>query len=219
MVLGDGLATEARRRYGLPGLGMIAAEEGDSALAIRVYGPLKNLGWPMPVTNLRILGLVAKTMNRLDLARTHFEDNLSFCRKAGFKPELAWTCHDYAEMLLPHDAAMDRGSAATIKSLLDESEPLAAQLAMKPLVAKLATLRAGLAPRRHGRPDYPDGLTEREVEVLRLVAAGKSNREIGDGLFISENTVIRHVSNIFGKIGVANRTEAAAYASKRGLVG
>ncbi len=58
----------------------------------------------------------------------------------------------------------------------------------------------------------PDGLSEREIEVLRLIVDGRSNREIGDELVIAPNTVARHVSNIFDKIGAANRAEAAAYA-------
>ena len=63
----------------------------------------------------------------------------------------------------------------------------------------------------------PDGLSAREVEVLRLIAAGRSNQQIADELVISLNTVARHVSNIFDKTGVANRAEAAAYALRRGL--
>ena len=63
----------------------------------------------------------------------------------------------------------------------------------------------------------PDGLTPREVEVLRLVANGKSNQEIASELVISYNTVTNHVKNILGKTGCANRTEAAAYAIPRGL--
>jgi DNA-binding NarL/FixJ family response regulator len=62
------------------------------------------------------------------------------------------------------------------------------------------------------------GLSHREVEVLRLIAAGKSNAQIADELVISQNTVIRHVSNIFGKIGAANRAEAASYATRNGIV-
>ncbi|MEV4572821.1 response regulator transcription factor [Nonomuraea jabiensis] len=58
----------------------------------------------------------------------------------------------------------------------------------------------------------PDGLTVREVEVLRLVAGGLSNAEIGSAFFIAETTVKTHINNAFAKIGVRNRTEAAAYA-------
>jgi DNA-binding NarL/FixJ family response regulator len=53
--------------------------------------------------------------------------------------------------------------------------------------------------------------------VLRLIASGKTNREIAAALAISLNTVARHISNIFGKVGAANRTEAAAYAHRHGL--
>jgi DNA-binding CsgD family transcriptional regulator len=60
-------------------------------------------------------------------------------------------------------------------------------------------------------------LSEREIEVLRLVAAGKSNQEIADELVISVNTVIRHVSNIFAKTGATNRAQATAFAKDRGI--
>jgi DNA-binding NarL/FixJ family response regulator len=62
-------------------------------------------------------------------------------------------------------------------------------------------------------------LTAREVEVLRLVAAGKSNRAIAAELVISEKTVARHVSNIFTKLGLSSRSAATAYAYQHGLVG
>jgi DNA-binding NarL/FixJ family response regulator len=60
-------------------------------------------------------------------------------------------------------------------------------------------------------------LTTRELEVLSLVAAGHTNREIGERLFISEKTAVRHVSNIFGKLGVHTRAEAARAAAESGL--
>jgi ATP/maltotriose-dependent transcriptional regulator MalT len=65
---------------------------------------------------------------------------------------------------------------------------------------------------------YPDGLTGREVEVLRLVASGATNREIAAELVISEKTVARHLSNIFGKIAVPSRAAATAYAYEKHLV-
>ncbi len=66
--------------------------------------------------------------------------------------------------------------------------------------------------------ELPDGLTEREGQVLRLMAAGKTNQQIADELFIAPNTVANHVKNILSKTQTANRTEAAAYASSRDLV-
>jgi len=61
------------------------------------------------------------------------------------------------------------------------------------------------------------GLSSRELEVLRLVSAGRSNREIGDILFISEKTASRHLSNIFSKLGIRTRAEAARVAAEQGL--
>ena len=65
--------------------------------------------------------------------------------------------------------------------------------------------------------DLVSDLSPREVEVLRLLAAGKSNQQIADELVISINTVNRHVSNIYAKAGVANRAEAATYAARNGI--
>jgi DNA-binding NarL/FixJ family response regulator len=61
-------------------------------------------------------------------------------------------------------------------------------------------------------------LTSRELEVLALVAAGKTNRSIAADLFISEKTVARHVSNIFAKLGLSSRAAATAYAYEHELV-
>jgi NarL family two-component system response regulator LiaR len=67
------------------------------------------------------------------------------------------------------------------------------------------------------RTPTPEPLSEREMEVLRLLAQGKSNREIADQLVITELTVRTHVSNILGKLHLASRTQAALYALKEGL--
>ncbi len=67
------------------------------------------------------------------------------------------------------------------------------------------------------RPPTPEPLTEREVEVLQLVARGCSNQDIADHLVITEATVRSHVSNILGKLHLASRTQAALYALRRGL--
>ncbi|HEY6103264.1 MAG TPA: response regulator transcription factor, partial [bacterium] len=67
-------------------------------------------------------------------------------------------------------------------------------------------------------PDSPETLTERETDVLRLVAEGKANKEIAQGLGIGEKTVKTHVSSILAKLGLQSRTQAALYAARIGIV-
>jgi DNA-binding CsgD family transcriptional regulator/tetratricopeptide (TPR) repeat protein len=99
---------------------------------------------------------------------------------------------------------------------LRRAAPLAESLGARPLAEEIAALsrQAGVSLAEGARHDEPGhlGLTSREFEVLRLVAAGQSNREIAATLFISPKTASVHVSNILGKLGAATRTEAAAKA-------
>ena len=98
------------------------------------------------------------------------------------------------------------GDAAASAMELDAARQVFRQLGAAP---DLAAIEA--------RPKTVSGLSTREVEVLRLVAAGKSNRSIASQLVISEKTVARHVSNIFTKLGLSNRAAATAYAYEHGL--
>ena len=84
------------------------------------------------------------------------------------------------------------------------------------LMAAVATREPPSAPASQA-PAPPDDLTERELEVLRLIAAGLNNRQIADRLVISEKTVKTHVSSILGKLHVEDRTQAAVYALRHGL--
>ena len=103
-------------------------------------------------------------------------------------------------------------------SLIDGALPLGdAEKGVAAVEAFLAEMPAKDSPGRRDDAPLIHGLTAREVEVLRLLAMGKSNAQIADELVISPNTVNRHVSNIYAKSGAANRVEAAAYATRNGL--
>ena len=199
------------------GLSLLAAQSGNAERASEQYGhlvPIPRVYLAGLITSDRILGLLSQTMGNLDQATEHFEDSLTFCRKAGYLPELAWTCHDYADTLLQRNGPGDHEKA---KSLMEESLSISTELGMRPLMERVAALqeRAEAHPAR--APAYPDGLSHREVEVLRLIAAGKSNREIAEELFISPNTAGHHVSNLLNKTGSSNRVELANYAARHDL--
>jgi DNA-binding CsgD family transcriptional regulator/tetratricopeptide (TPR) repeat protein len=144
----------------------------------------------------------------------------------------AATAWDALERPAPAAYARFRSAEAAIGGRGDRA-PAAANLR----TAHATAIRLGAVPirdeierlARHARidleiatrPDSPKhelGLTEREAEVMRLVAAGRSNQQIADTLFITRKTASVHVSNIIGKLGVANRVEAAAIAQRLGLV-
>ena len=154
-------------------------------------------------------------MGNLDQATEHFEDSLAFCRRAGYHPELAWTCCDYAEMLIERNDPGDRAKATT---LFDESLSISTELGMRPLMERVVAHQELLETRPGRMPAFPDGLTQREVEVLELICGGKTDREIGEELFISVNTVGNHVRSILSKTHSANRAEAATYAGRHGLI-
>jgi DNA-binding NarL/FixJ family response regulator len=99
---------------------------------------------------------------------------------------------------------------------MERATGLGARLLVDRLTA--LTQRAGFAVPSQSTPTPLAGLTSRELEVLQLVAAGRSNGEIGTALFISTKTASVHVSNILAKLGVSGRGEAAALAHRLGLV-
>jgi len=123
-----------------------------------------------------------------------------------------------AALALTHAAriAMAERAGREARARLRRAGPIAQRLGAAPLAAQIADLtrRAGT----EGGADDP-GLTGRELEVLRLVAAGQSNREIAAALVISPKTASVHVSNILGKLSAATRTEAAVKAHELGLIG
>lgn len=161
------------------------------------------------------LGLLDLTLSLPEQALRRFQQAAALAGRMQARPMVAMSREGQARALLALDRPGDRPQAT---ALLGEVTATAQALGIEQLGERADTLRAAAtaAPRASA---WPAGLTGREVEVLRLIAAGQSNRAIAEALYISPNTVLHHVSSIFVKLGVANRAEAAAYAIRQGLAG
>ena len=123
-------------------------------------------------------------------------------------------------------AALAAGASGFLLKDAPEAQLLAAIRTVTQGVALLAPsvtrrLVAALAPRQEPRPTEPDlaSLTDREVDVLRLVARGQSNADIARSLGIGESTVKTHISRVLAKLGLVSRTQAVVVAYESGLVG
>jgi DNA-binding CsgD family transcriptional regulator len=187
------------------------AHEGVASLVYPMFAPLAGtnimIGHGVACYGAadRYLGMLAATLGDTDGATRHFEAALKLNRQMGASTWLAHTAYEYGRMLLDRRDS-DRGG-----QLLAEAALLAETVGMPTLLARAQALApASSSP-------LPDGLSIRELDVLQLMARGLSNREIGTTLFISEHTAANHVRSILRKTACANRTEATAYAYRRGL--
>ncbi len=122
-------------------------------------------------------------------------------------------------MSSPYESARVKVQVArALRTLGDEESAMSELAAARRTFRELGTVPADDEAARLLEPAaLPDGLTAREAEVLRLVASGKSNSQIAAELVLSDKTVARHLSNIFGKLDVSSRTAAAAYAFEHQL--
>jgi DNA-binding CsgD family transcriptional regulator len=160
----------------------------------------------------RYLGMVAAASGERDLARSHLEVALAVDGGMGAWTWLAHTQYHLGRLLR---SGGDGGDRERGDDLLRQAATLAERIGMPTLLGRIAALGG---PAR-GPGAAPDGLSPRELQILRLVSQGLSNREIGRELTVSEHTAANHVRSILRKTGSANRTEAAAYAHRRGLSG
>ena len=128
------------------GLALLAVQQGDQTAGEENYAYLVGQrGTMIPTVSSvdRLLGLLSQTMGNLDQAVGHFEDALAFCCKAGYRPELAWTCYDYADCLLvgAHGRAPLRDDRQKAVILLEESLTISRELSMRPLVERVTALK------------------------------------------------------------------------------
>jgi DNA-binding CsgD family transcriptional regulator len=159
----------------------------------------------------RALGELDTEAGRFRDAETHLTAALSLATACAAPYERALTLLAQAELRV----AQQRRDDAT--ALLDEVRAILTPLGANPALARADALAAKLGATHTSAPAYPADLSAREVEVLRLIAAGRTNREIADALFLSPGTVNVHVTHILTKTNSTNRTEAALFARDHGL--
>lgn len=207
----DEAQDRARRCHLLPAHVEIMQAAGDVEAARRASEKLSSFAKTLdaPVLHARALqargtvclaeGKARDALDPLRNARRMWQDVQAPYRIARTRVLLASACREIGDRDL---ADME----------LDAARRTFRELGATPDLTRVRERRAPDAPTSAG------GLTERELEVIRLVASGKTNREIGEQLFISEKTVARHVSNILSKVNVSNRAAATAYAYEHDLV-
>ena len=233
----DGFDLQRSPRYGWP---LLAAGARACGVGLGYAAAAPDHGLAEPARHLldRLRGLAEKLTATGPLEEAHRLTFAAESARADAVPDVA--CPDLLAMwdeaaqawdrlgqpyqigyalLRAAEAALDRGNRDGAAERLSRAAPLADGLGAGPLRERIGSLARRA---RLGLPSGPAGeqapgilgLTAREAEVLRLVAAGRSNRDIAAELFISAKTASVHVSNILAKLDVGSRTEAAAVAHR-----
>jgi DNA-binding CsgD family transcriptional regulator len=165
----------------------------------------------------RVLGMLALHDDRWDAAGQHLAAAESIARREGLQPELARTLSEQAKLEV---ARGGQGSTRRARQRLQQALALFEALDMSDSICDVRRRLRALS--RQSRellsPPLPANLTQREVAVLKLVAQGKSNRQIAQELGLSEKTVTNHLTHIFNKMACDNRAAATAFAVRHGLV-
>ena len=207
-----GETSEPSKRAGLlPAYVEVMLAIGDAETASNACSELEEIAERWEGAMMGAMG--AYTRGAVDLAEGDARSALVALRHA---------CQAWRELEAPYEAARARvlvglacaalGDDDTASLELGAAREVFAQLGAAPDIARVDSLA------RPAAPGDTHGLTPRELQVLRLVAVGKSNREIAAELIISEHTVARHVQNIFAKLCVSSRTAASALAFAHDLV-
>ncbi len=188
---------------------LLAADdlEHARAAAVELVEIGQNIGTPLlHAASAHATGAIRLAEGEIAAASTSLRDAWEIWRDLEMPYEQAQTC------LLMAAVCERRGDRDGHRLELDAARALFTQVDAEPCLARITQLLEGNAR----QPAGP--LSEREAQVLRLIAAGKTNRDIAEALFISEKTVARHVSNIFDKVGVSSRSAATAWAYQHNLV-
>ena len=205
----EGAAMPLARARLLPAIAQIAIADGDVDAAADAVTELEEIA--STFGSAMLLASARSARGRVELARGE---------PAAARVALQDAMQQWQELDVPYEMATVRTLLGQAFRLTGDAEAAAASFAAAE--ALFDQIGAQLDARQlrdlTGRAAFPAGLTEREVEVLQLIASGRTNKEIASALFLSEKTVSRHLSNIFTKIGVSSRAAATAFAFEHQLV-
>ena len=199
-------------------LALLAIAVGDQELAVELYPQLLTFrGQHYWFLVDRVLGMTAGLRRDWEMAEIHLAEAETTAQREGLRPELARTLQAQADIGL---ALGDRESSSRATKLLSDALALFEELNMTKSAEQVRSrLRSLTRPKTAlASQSLPANLTEREVQVLQLVAKGKSNRQIAQELGLSAKTVANHLTHIFNKTMCENRAAAAAFAIRNGLV-
>ena len=205
----DGASTALARARVLPTYAQVALADGDADAASEAVAELEKTA--EDYGTVALLATARTARGRLDLALGD---------AVGARAALQDALERWQALEVPYEVA-------TVRTLLGQAhrqtgDEEAASVSFSAAMAIFDQIGARLDARQTrdltGRAALPAGLTEREVEVLRLIAGGGTNKDIAAALFLSEKTISRHVSNIFTKIGVSSRAAATAFAFEHRLI-
>jgi ATP/maltotriose-dependent transcriptional regulator MalT len=210
--------------------GAVALAEGDARAALaalrRASAGWRDLGVPYEAARVRVrVGLACRELGDEEGAALELEAARAAFASLGARPELERLSRLERPVQVARSGRQDRERGR--QGNLERSEqrrsasaghtPTRTSTGDRP--GEATTRTSGLTDRPGGGPtERPGGLTDREIEVLRLVATGRTNRAVAEALTISEHTVARHLQNVFAKTGVGSRAAAVAYAYEHDLV-
>jgi ATP/maltotriose-dependent transcriptional regulator MalT len=192
----------------LPARAHIAVAAGDLTTAIAAVDELETIADDFGSAGLQ--AAAASARGRVQLAAGDRDACATLRNAVGRWAELGVPYEIATARTLLGQACRDSGDASGAASAFDTARQLFDDLGVGIEARETPTLR--------NPSPLPAGLTHREAEVLRLVAAGHTNKEIAGALFLSDKTIARHLSNIFTKVGVSTRSAATAFAFEHDMV-
>jgi non-specific serine/threonine protein kinase len=201
--------------FSLEALGTCARDVGDNRRAATLFAEALNLiqdgSDPSTCANcLKSLGTIAGLAGRAEQAARLFGASAAHFERLG-----------YGDPWPSERLGRERDEAPVRKALSPDAFAAAwaagRALPLDQAIAEAFAVAEAVTAESPAKPEIPAGLTPREVDVLRLLVEGHSDREIAETLFVSRHTAANHVGSILGKLGVPSRAAAAAWAVRNGL--